>query len=159
MVLQFMWKKDFLLDLSLENSTDSYFCFLLALHHSVSPLSITFFVAMYSFWLISSKIDEILLINRSGNVFVFGDFNIHYRDWLTYSGRIDRPGELCNNFSVSNYLTQIVTFPAWILDCDSHDLPFWLYFFLLMLVFVQQWLCLHWEILIMLLSQSPLTFQ
>ena len=35
---------------------------------------------------------------------------------------------------------------------------FWNYFFLLMLVFVLQWLSLHWEILIMLLSQFPLTF-
>ena len=35
---------------------------------------------------------------------------------------------------------------------------FWISFFLLTLVFVLQWLSLHWEILIMLLSQSPLTF-
>ena len=27
--------------------------------------------------------------------FVFGDFNLHYKDWLTYSGGIDRPSELC----------------------------------------------------------------
>ena len=33
---------------------------------------------------------------------------------------------------------------------------FWIYFFLLMLVFVLQWLFLHWKILIM--SQFPLTF-
>ena len=32
------------------------------------------------------------------------------------------------------------------------------YFFLLTLVFVLQWLSLHWKILIMLLSQFPLTF-
>ena len=31
-------------------------------------------------------------------------------------------------------------------------------FFLLMLVFILQWLSLHWEILIMLLPQFPLTF-
>ena len=37
-------------------------------------------------------------------------------------------------------------------------LPFWIYFFLLTLVFVLQWLPLQWEILIMLLSQFPLTF-
>ena len=37
-------------------------------------------------------------------------------------------------------------------------LLFWIYFFLLMLVFVLQWLSLHWEILIMLLFQFPLTF-
>ena len=34
---------------------------------------------------------------------------------------------------------------------------FWIYFFLLMLVFVLQWLSLHWVILIML-SQFPLNF-
>ena len=51
----------------------------------------------------------------------------------------------------------MVNFPTWILDCDSHS-PALLDLFLLMLVFVLQWLSLHWEILIMLLSQFPLTF-
>ena len=37
-------------------------------------------------------------------------------------------------------------------------LLFWIYFFLLTLVFVLQWLSLYWEILIMLLCQFPLTF-
>ena len=37
-------------------------------------------------------------------------------------------------------------------------LLFWIYFFLLTLVFVIQWLSFHCEILIMLLSQFPLTF-
>ena len=37
-------------------------------------------------------------------------------------------------------------------------LLFWIYFFLLTLVFVLQWFFLHWEILIMFLSQSPLIF-
>ena len=37
-------------------------------------------------------------------------------------------------------------------------LLFWIYLFLLTLVFVLRWLSLHWEILIMLLSQFPLTF-
>ena len=58
----------------------------------------------------SSKIDEVLLINPSANVFVFEDFNIHQKDWLTYSGGIDRPGELCYNFSISNGITQMVTY-------------------------------------------------
>ena len=44
----------------------------------------------------SSNIDEILSTNPSANVFVFGDFNIHHKDWLTYSGKTDRPGELWN---------------------------------------------------------------
>ena len=35
---------------------------------------------------------------------------------------------------------------------------FWIYLFLLMLVFVLQWVSLYWEILIMFLPQFPLTF-
>ena len=45
------------------------------------------------------------------------------RAWITYSGRIDWPGELCYNFSViiSTELTQMINFPARIPDCDSHS--------------------------------------
>ena len=72
-------------DLSLENSSDSYLCFQLALLHSVS-----YFFFLYQsptlslcmvFDSISSNIDDILLINPSANVFVFGDFNVHHKDW------------------------------------------------------------------------------
>ena len=73
------------------------------------------------FYSISSNIDEVLSINPSASVFVFGDFNVHHKDWLTYSGRTDRPGELCYNFSISSDLTQIVNFPTRIPDCDSHS--------------------------------------
>ena len=65
---------------------------------------------------ISSNIDEVLLINPSANVFVFGDFNVHHRDWLTYSGGTDRPHELCYSD-----LTQMVNFATLISDCDSHS--------------------------------------
>ena len=54
-------------------------------------------------------------------MFVFGDFNVHHKDCLTYSGGTDRAGELCYNFSISNDLTQIVNFPTRIPDCDSHS--------------------------------------
>ena len=69
---------------------------------------------------ISFKIDEVLLINSSA-VFVFGDFNVHHKDWLTYSGGTDQPGKLWYNFSISNDLTQMVNFPTPIADCDSHS--------------------------------------
>ena len=46
-------------------------------------------------------------------------------------------------------------FPTWIPDLNSHSPAF---LFLLMLLFALQWLSLHWEILIVLLSQFPLTF-
>ena len=120
--LPFAW------DLSQENSADSYLCFQLNLLHSVP-----YFFFLYQspssslctvFDSISSNIDEVLLINPSANVFVFGDFNVHHKDWLTYSGGTDRPGELCYNFSISNDLTQIVNFPTPIPDCDSHSPAF-----------------------------------
>ena len=116
--LSFTW------DLSLENSADSYLCFRLVLLHSVS-----YFFFLYQppssslctvFDSISSNIDEVLLINPSANVFVFGDFNIHHKDWLTYSSGTDRSGELCYNFSISNNLAQMVNFPTRIPGCDSH---------------------------------------
>ena len=65
---------------------------------------------------ISSSIDDVPSINPSANAFVFGDFNVHHKNWLTYSGGNDRPGELCYNFSISNDLTQMVNFPARIQD-------------------------------------------
>ena len=52
-------------------------------------------------------------------MFVFGDFKVHHKDWLTYSGGTNRPGELCYNFPISYDLSQIVNFPTRIPDCDS----------------------------------------
>ena len=112
-------------DLSLENSADSYLCFQLALLHSVS-----YFFFLYRspssalctvFDSVSSNIDEVPSINPSANVFVFGDFNVHHKDWLPYSGRTDSPAENCYNFSISNDLTQMVNFPNRTPDCDSHS--------------------------------------
>ena len=112
-------------DLSLENSADSDLCFRLALLHSVSyfffldwsPSSSLCFV----FHSISSNIDEVLLLNPSANVFVFGGFNVHHKDWLTYSGGTDRPDELYYNFSILNDLTPMINFPIQIPDCDPHN--------------------------------------
>ena len=74
------------------------------------------------FYAISSHIYEVLSINPSANVFVFEEFhNVHHKDWLTYAGGNDRPGELCFNFSIMNNLIQMVNFPIWIPDCDSHS--------------------------------------
>ena len=115
--LPFAW------DSSLECSADSYLCFQLALLHSVS-----YFFFLYRspsssyctvFDSILSNTDEVLLINPSDNV--FGDFNVHHKDLLTYSGGTDRSGECCDNFSISDDLTQMVNFPTQISDCDSDN--------------------------------------
>ena len=76
-------------DLSLEISADSYLCFRLVLLHSVSYFFFLYRSPSSSLCLIfdsiSSNIDGVLSINPTA-VFVFGDFNVHYKDWLTYSG-------------------------------------------------------------------------
>ena len=111
-------------DLSQENSADSYLCFWLTLLHLVSYFFFLYWSPSSSVWTvfdsISCNIGEVLSINASADVFVFGDFSIHHKDWLTYSVGTDRPGEVCCNFSFSNDLTQIVNFPTQIPDCDSH---------------------------------------
>ena len=89
-----------------------YFCFLYR-----SPPSSLCTV----FYAISSNIDEVLSINPSGNVFVFGDFSIHHKDWLTYYDGIDRLCELCYNFLSQMTIIQIANFPTRIPDCDSHS--------------------------------------
>ena len=112
-------------DVSLENSLDCQLRFRLVLLHPVSyfffPYQSPSLSLCMVFDSISSNMDEVLLINQSANFFVFGDFNIYNKGWLTYSDGTDQPGELCYNFSISNDLTQIVSFPTRIPDCDSHS--------------------------------------
>ena len=127
-----------------------FLCMLwLALLH---PVSYWFFLCWWPslslcrvFDSISSTMDEVLSINPSANVFFFGDFNVHHKDWLTYSGWTDRFGELCYNFSISNDLTQMINFPTRSQTMILIVLPFWIYLFFLLLVFV---LCcclsFHW---------------
>ena len=85
--LPFTW------DLFLDNSADSYLCLRLHLLHSVS-----YFLSHYRspclslctvFDSVSSNIDDVLSINPSANVIVFGDFNVHHKDWVTYSSGTD----------------------------------------------------------------------
>ena len=66
---------------------------------------------------------------RSTHLQICTSFNVHHKDWRTYSGGTDRSGELCHNFSTSNDRTEMVNVPIWIPDCDSHS-PALLDFFL-----------------------------
>ena len=68
-------------------------CFGLALLHSVS-----YYFSLYQspssslcmlFDFILSDIDEVLPINPSASGFVFEDFNVDHKVWLTYSGGTD----------------------------------------------------------------------
>ena len=77
-------------------------------------------------------------------MFLFGDFNVHHKDWLTYSGGTDKPGELLSQRTLLRWLT----FPLGSMAVILTVLLFWIYFFLLTLVFVLQWLSHHWKIMI-----------
>ena len=93
MVLQFMWSTSFWTALSSRKLCRFLFMFstgsilfstlLLFLYQSRSSTLWTVFDA------ISSNTDKVLSINPSA-VFAFCDFNIHHKDWLTYSGGSDR---------------------------------------------------------------------
>ena len=114
--LPFAW------DLSLENSADFYSCFQLALLYSVSYfffLDPSPFSSCMVFDSVSSNVDDVLSINPSTNVFVFGDFNIHHKDLLTYLVELI---DLVNSAVIfQNKLTHIVNFPTRIPNCDSHS--------------------------------------
>ena len=113
-------------ELFLENSAVSYFFFL------YQSLSLSFCRVFYS---TLSNIDEVLSINPSANVFVFGNFNVHNKDWLTYSGGTDLVNPVTISLSqitLIRWLTFLLRFQTVILIV----LLFWINFFLLMLVFV-----------------------
>ena len=134
-------------DLSLENTTDSYLCFRLALLHLVPYLFFLYrspsLPLCTVFDSILSNIDEVLSINPSDNVLVFGDCKVYHKDWLTYSGGTDGPGELCSIFLSQMTLIRCLTFLLGCLTVTLTVLLFWIYFYLLMLVFVLQWLSLY----------------
>ena len=98
-------------DLSLEHSSDSCLCFRLAFLHSLP----------YFFFLYESPSLSLCSDFDSISSIIDEDLKVHHKDRLTYSGGTDKSGELCYNFCISNDLTQIVNFPTWIPDCDSHS--------------------------------------
>ena len=127
MVLQFVLKKDFFLHRTYLQKTLQILNYIFNLPYFTQCLtsfsSIDDILCLCAWFLIlfHLNIDEVLSINPAANVFVFGDFNVHDKDWVTYSGGTNPPGELCYNFSISNDLTQMVNFHTWIPDCDSHS--------------------------------------
>ena len=146
--LPFAW------DLSLENLANSYLCFPLALFLSVSYFFFLYQSPSLSLCMdsdsISSNVDKVLSINPSANV--------------ETSTSIIRTGSpiLMELIYLVNYamiflfqmtLLRWLTFLLIFVTVTVTVLLFWIYLYLLMLVFVLQWFFLHWEIMIMLLSQ------
>ena len=142
-------------DLSLNNSADYYLRFQLALLHSVCYF---FFLCRYLLHLYVQLLILFHLFHLCIISLVFGE--------LTFILRTGEPilMELIDMMnSVVNFLSQM-TFFRWLtfllasLTLTLTVLFFCIYFFPLTPVFVLQRLSFHSTILIMLLSQFPLTF-
>ena len=125
MVSQFIWRTE-----NLQKKKSREICrFLLMFSTGFTLLNVLLFFLYQSpswalcpvFGSISSNIDEVLSINPPDNLFAFEDFNVHHKDWLTYSCGTYRSGEFCYNFSITNNLIQMITFPTRIPDCVSHS--------------------------------------
>ena len=84
---------------------------------------------------VSFNIDETLSINPFA-VFVFGDFNVHHDGWVTFSGKTDRPVQVCCNFIAQMTLLKWLNFLLGSLTVALTVLLFWIYFHFQMLVFV-----------------------
>ena len=69
---------------------------------------------------ISDKIDQLLTENPSASIHLCGDFNVHNKDWLTFSNKITREGLECQNFAIAHNLTQLIDFPTRIPDVEDH---------------------------------------
>ena len=108
----------------LEKPTEPFMCFRLSLLHSTS----------YLFFLyrspssddctvvdsVSQSIDSALTSHPSANIFVFGDFNLHHKEWLN-SNRTDAAGTHVYNFALSQSLHQAVDFVTRIPDRADHS--------------------------------------
>ena len=106
MVLQFIWRKDFLLLRNCLYKTLWIHTYVSSGFTSLSvllpfPTLIIFFVFSTVFHVILSNIDQVLLINSYANVFVFENFNIDHKDWLSYSGETDSDSWLWLSMSCS----------------------------------------------------------
>ena len=84
------------------------------------------------------------------------------QSWISLNSKETLDSQMVNLiiiFLSQMILLRLLNFLLGSLTVTLTVLLFWIYFFLLMLVFVLQWLSLHWEILIMFLSQILSTFQ
>ena len=107
---------------------------------------------------ISSNTDEVLSINPSGNILSFKTLTSIIRTGLPILAELIDLVNCVIIFLSQMTLLRWLTFLLGSQTVILIVLLYWISFFLLMLLFVPQWLSLHWEILIMLLSQFPLTF-
>lgn len=110
-------------DFNFEISDQPFMCFRVSLLNSISYL---FFLyrspssqSCSVINAVSDCIDRALISQPSANIFVFGDFNVHHSDWLSFSGPTRPAGVEAYNFSISQSLTQMVDFATRFPDRDD----------------------------------------
>ena len=123
-------------DLSLENFEDSQVLMFLTVFTSLSvlllfPLSVTFFAFEHGLFSISYNIDEVLWcsINPSANVFVFGDFHVYHKDWLTCLVELT---DLVNSIIIFLSDMIVLRWLTFLIRSQTDSLIvllFWIYFF------------------------------
>ena len=137
MVLRFMWKKAFLLHgtylqkmLRIYIYVFDWFYFTYCL---TSFSSIDHFLCLYSRLLMLFHLRKMRFFQPT-HLLMF-DFNVHQKDWITYAGGTDRPGELLYFFLSQMTLLRRLTLLLGSLTAALRVLLFWISFFLLTLVF------------------------
>ena len=134
MLLQFMWQKNFLLSKTYSRKLCGFLLMFLTSFASFSVLLLfPLYWSLYTcFWPCFINIDGVLSINSSANTFVFEDFNVHHKDWLTYSGGTDRLGELCHKWSYSKSRLSYLDPWMWLIQsCSFGFLSFFWHWYLL----------------------------
>ena len=148
-------------DSSLENFEYSYLCFGLALLHSLSYFfsAIICLLCLCAQFLIQFHLKQ-MRFSRSTYLLMLLSLEILKSIIRTGLPILVELIDLVK--SVVIYLSQMTLLRCLTFLLESQTvilivLLFWIYFFLLALVFVLQWLSLHWEILIVL-PQFPLIY-
>ena len=118
-------------DLSLEKFADSYLCFQPALLHCITSFSsIDHLLHLCTKFLIIFHLTQARLSRSNHLLFLFLEtLKSIIRTGLPILVELKDLVNSSHIFSISNDLTQTVTFPTWISDCDSNS-PALLDFFL-----------------------------
>ena len=144
-----------------ENSADSFLCFGLSLLHSVSYFFFIYWSPSSSLCMVFDSVSSNMMrFSRSTHLLMF----LSLENLTSIRSGLPILVELIDLVNSAIIFLSQMTLLRWLTFLLGSQtvilivLLFWISFFLLTLVFVLQRLSLHWEILIMLLSQFPLIF-
>ena len=74
---------------------------------------------VHVFQKIAENIDSILLDYPFASFHIFGDFNVHNKEWLIHSNKTSSEGRFCHDFALCYGLEQIIDVPTRVPDISS----------------------------------------